>query len=108
MITKPTRPTEVITVPNLGTVVVRGMLLTEREALLRAAGAESRMAFVISVLAATVLDEETGEQALTREEWDVFAGQYQEEALRVFERALVLAGLSRDQQDPKASAQIPS
>ena len=108
MISKPTRPTEVIDVPALGTVVVRGMLLTEREALLKDAEGDSRMGFVLRVLAATVLDPETEQQALTRDEWDVFAGRYQAEALRLFERALALAGLTRDQQDPKATAQIPN
>lgn len=108
MISKPTRPTEVIDVPALGTVVVRGMLLTEREAILKAAASDTRMGFVLRVLAATVLDAETNEPALTADEWDVFAGQHQEEALKVFERALVLAGLTRDQHDPKPSAQTPS
>jgi len=102
MISKPTLPTEVIEVPDLGTVEVVGMTLTEREAALRDAQGRSRMEFVIGVLARAVRDPETHERAMTVEEWDVFGGVHQEAAVNLFETALRLSGLARGQQDPKA------
>jgi len=104
----PTLPKETVTVEALGgEVVVCGMLLTQRLAIqarmrqLRASavegGADPTMTVVPEVLALSVIDDE-GHPVYTTQQWEVFGGQQQGQALGLFNAAMRLSGF-----DGKAS-----
>lgn len=94
---KPKRPLQPITIANVGDVAVRGLLMTEREDIVRKYGGDGqRMMFTLQVLHRTVVDPDTSEPIMTIEEWDEAAAADDAEALRVFSVALRLSGMSRD------------
>ena len=101
-INKPKRPTVPMHAEGIGDVLVRGLLISEREPLLAKQKAEGkRMEFVIDVLSMCVLDPETNELAMSREEWDEAAAANFSIVLPLFREALNLSGLDEKSKDPK-------
>lgn len=92
---KPKRPLQPITIPGIGDVAVRGLLLTERESVvMQYGGVGQRMMFMLQMLQRTVVDPENGQPIMTIEEWDEAAAADVEAAQPAFMQALKLSGLS--------------
>ncbi len=92
----PVLPREAVPVLALGgDVVVRGMLLSERLALIGSAreqGGAVNFSYIAQVLATCVL---AGDDlpVYTAEQWEEFGAQHMGEALALFEKCQALSGL---------------
>lgn len=87
----PTLPKRTVEVPELGgEVIVRGLLLADRLAVLSSPGVDyGRMS---RLLAASVVLAD-GEPLWSAAEWEEFGAQHFEAASRIFDVALELSGL---------------
>jgi hypothetical protein len=82
---------EPVNVPELGgEVVVQAMMMSDR--LQIATAALPQFAHVAEVLARSVVDDE-GERVWTAAQWEIFGGQHQDAAWRLFEIAQRLSKL---------------
>ncbi len=86
-----TVPTERVQVDALGgEVLVRGLTLSQRVAI--AAAADGGAPGMLSILAATVLADD-GEPLWPAEDWDLWAGQHLDDAVRLVTVARRLSGI---------------
>ncbi len=93
-IAAPVLPKETVDVPELGgEVIVRGLLLSERLALL--SEAENGEAKLSSLLAATVVDAD-GAAVYDAQQWEEFGARHFAAALRLFAVAKRLCGLDAE------------
>lgn len=96
--------TETVSVDSLGDVVVRGMRLSDKLRLSQwdeaQDGPKSRQ--FCAVLAATVRAPD-GSAIFTNDEWDGWGGENIEDAVRLFDVAQRLSGLSADDAKKKSS-----
>lgn len=92
----PVLPKEAVPVPALGgEVIVRGMLLSERLAIIGAARQEGDAVtfdHVARVLAMCVLADD-GKPVFTAEQWEQFGATHMVEALELFSKCQALSGL---------------
>lgn len=95
-ITAPVMPEKAVEVPELGgEVAVRGLLLSERLALLDQGAELERFDRVARVLACAVRDA-FGEPLFTVQQWEAFGARHFAAALRLFQEALRLSGLDAE------------
>lgn len=99
-IASPVLPKETVDVPELGgEVVVRGLLFSERLALLSGVDDQGRAIAKIPVLLSQTVIDGDGEAVFTADEWEAFGAKHMEALLRLFVVAKRLSGL-----DAKATA----
>lgn len=96
----PTLPKKVVPVPQLdGKVIIRGLLLSDRVAILNKARAGGLL--ISELLAKTVVDAD-GEPIYTSQEWEEFGASNFETCLDLFKEAKALSGLDAEVSEKKS------